>query len=146
MAASAHYGIPGQADVFYVDQTGTVVAFWAVDGAWNGPAALTVARIAPPGATLAMTQHQGIDNQTDVFFVDQTGSIAELWVVGDGPWNGPERLTGPSLANPNARLTANSRYGVAGETNVVFIDRSGRANVLSASGTQPWQGPTVVGC
>ena len=146
MAASAHYGIPGQTDVFYVDQTGTVVAFWAVDGAWNGPAALTVARIAPPGATFAMTQHQGIDNQTDVFFVDQTGSIAELWVVGDGPWNGPERLTGPSLANPNARLTATPWYGVAGETNVVFIDRSGRANVLSASGTQPWQGPTVVGC
>jgi hypothetical protein len=146
IAASAQYGIPGQTDVFFVDQTGSVVAFWVVaDGPWNGPAALTVARVAPPGTVLAATQHQGIDNQTDLFFIDQTGTVIALWVNGNGPWNGPLALTAP-VANVRGRLAAGPKYGVGGVTNVAFVDRTGQMNVMSASGTQPWTGPTVVSC
>ena len=68
------------------------------------------------------------------------------WVVGDGPWHCPVTLMEPNLAFPRARLAATPGTGVAGETNVVFVDSGGRVNALSASGTQPWTGPTAVGC
>jgi hypothetical protein len=147
IAASAHYGIPDQTDVFFVDQTGSVVAFWIVGrGNWQGPLALTVADIAPPGATVAATQHQGAADQTDVFFIDRKGIVNVLWVVGSGQWSPRPLALTKAIAVPGGRLTAGPRYGAGVTTDVAFVDSRGRMNVLSAAGAHPWMGPTVISC
>jgi hypothetical protein len=38
---------------------------------------------------LAATNQVGIPNQTDVFFVDNTGATQVMWVQGAGTWFGP---------------------------------------------------------
>ena len=46
--------------------------------------------MADPGAPVAASQHFGVDNQTDVFLVDQNGKLNLFWETDDGAWNGPQ--------------------------------------------------------
>ena len=54
VAASEHFGVPGQTDVFVVGSDGALSVCWVDDyGTWNGPVPLSQPGFAPPGAPLA---------------------------------------------------------------------------------------------
>src|SRR5262249_20900611 len=58
--------------------------------------------LATPGAPLAAVKQ--LDNQLDVFVVGNDGGIYVSWVIGDGAWAGPARITPTNLAPPGACL------------------------------------------
>jgi hypothetical protein len=81
-----------QLDALFVDSTGALNVLWVNGlGTWSGPARLTGAGFAPPGATVALA-HQASNNQLDALSVDNTGAVAVRWVNGLGTWNAPVRL------------------------------------------------------
>jgi hypothetical protein len=92
IAASQQFG-QNQTDVFVVDRNGTLNVAWVVEaGAWSGPAPIGPAGVFPAGAPLAASQQFGL-NQTDVFAVDNNGTLNVAWVVEAGAWTGPAPIT-----------------------------------------------------
>jgi hypothetical protein len=96
VAASPHYGVNNQTDVFAVGADGQLRVAWVLGGgAWNGPAGIGPAGLFPPGAAVAASPHYGVNNQTDVFAVGADGQLRVAWVLGGGAWNGPSVIAAP---------------------------------------------------
>ncbi len=93
LAVSPQYGVSNQTDVFVVASTGATDVSWVAGaGNWNGPMPITPANTAPPGAGLAGSPQYGVNNQTDVFVVANSGATDVSWVAGAGNWQGPLAL------------------------------------------------------
>jgi hypothetical protein len=132
-----------QLDVVLVDDRGTLNVLWAVgSGAWQGPAALTAAEFAVPGAVVAMDR-QGPGTQLDALVVDATGALEVLWAPADGPWQGPVALTHTKFAHPRA-VIALGHQGPGTQLDALLVDANGALNVLWAVDGQPWQGPVAI--
>jgi hypothetical protein len=143
LTASRQFGA-NQTDVFLVDQSGQLKVFWAVgEGAWNGPEPIGPAGMAAPGSNVAASQQFGA-NQTDVFFVDPNGQLNVVWVVGEGSWNGPEKIGPEGVFNPGGYLTASRQFG-ANQTDVFLVDLNGQLNVFWVEGEGAWNGPQKIG-
>jgi hypothetical protein len=126
IAVSQQFGIANQTDVFLVDITGQLVVFYVEgNGNWQGPHAISAANFALPGAPVAACQQQGVSNQTDVFVVDITGQLYVFWVVGNGPWNGPEKIGPVGMASPFAILAASPQFGASGQTDLFVVNQTG---------------------
>jgi hypothetical protein len=143
VAASQQIGL-SQTDVFAVDKTGTLDVMWVVNaGAWAGPAALGPAGKYPAGAPIAVSRQIGL-NQTDVFVVDKNGTLAVMWVVGAGAWNGPAALGPAGKFPPVASLAASQQIGLE-QTDVFVVDKTGTLNVMWVVGAGAWNGPAALG-
>ncbi|MBR7839301.1 hypothetical protein KDL01_38930 [Actinospica durhamensis] len=144
VAASAHYGVDNQTDVFAVDDSGQLQVFWVNGtGAWNGPVSIGRA-VFPPGASVATSAHYGIDNRTDVFAVDNHGQLRVFWVIGTSPWSGPANI-GEAMFPPGASVAASAQYGIDNQTDVFAVDNNGQLRAFWANGTGPWSGPVNIG-
>ena len=100
----------------------------------------TRAAVSKPGFPLA-TERQ-TENQIDLFYVDNTGRVNVMWVVGTGPWQGPVPLTAPGYIDeltPWTNLATERQTG--NQIDLFFVDNQGRVNVMWVVGTGPWQGP-----
>lgn len=108
-----------QLDAFVVANDGAAHVTWVVgSGRWTdgspgitGPAAITPANLAPPGASIAVAKQSA--NQLDAFFVGNDGAVHVTWVIGGGRWTdgaagnrGPVPITPAGLAPKGACVTA----------------------------------------
>ena len=147
LAASRQFGANNQTDVFLVDNTGRLSVFWVDNaGAWGGPVGIGSAGNAPAGASIAVSQQFGANNQTDVFLIDKNGQLNVFWVNSAGPWNGPVKIGPTGLANPGAPLAASQQFGIGGnQTDVFVVGKNGQLNVFWVDGVGAWGGPEGIG-
>jgi hypothetical protein len=148
LAASQHFGIPNQTDVFLIDQNSQLQYFWinGLTGAINGPQIIRQQKngLAPSGGFLAVSQQFGIANQTDVFLVSNNGQLVVLFAEGTGGWGGPSNISSPNFAPPGAPLAASRQFGIADQTDVFLVDNNGQLVVFYVEGTGKWQGPHTI--
>jgi hypothetical protein len=123
---------PGQLDVFFIDNRGTLNVSWTGPQHWEGPIGFSPPNIAPPGGGLVSTL-QG--SQLDVFFVDNNGALNVSWNTPQR-WEGPVGITPPGFAPPGT--TPASAYQQAGQLDV-FVNGSERW--VSWTGPERWEGP-----
>ncbi len=147
VAASQHFGIDNQTDVFLVDQNGELNVFWiSADGAWSGPQAIgSGIEGNAQGANIAVSQHFGVDNRIDVFLIDKNGQLNIYWAEGSGNWNGPQPIGPKGLAHSGAPIAVSKHFGVDNKTDVFVVDTNGQLNVFSAVGSGNWSGPKTIG-
>jgi hypothetical protein len=160
LAASQQLGL-NQTDVFIVDNTGklNVVYNYQADTCtplcnWAGPALVGNGGKFPLRAHIATSPQFGVANNTDVFAVDETGTLNVAWVNSNNPFNGPVQLVPsgftPSAAGlfpPGAALAASQQFGAdaTGQTDVFIVDTGGLLRVMWVEGQNLWQGPATVG-
>jgi hypothetical protein len=138
-----------QLDVFVAGNDGGLWVTWVVGlGHWSdgtpghpGPARITPANFAPPGAALASAAQTA--NQLDVFVVGNDGGVWVTWVVGIGHWTdgspgnpGPARITPLNFAPPGTGITASGQ--VPGQLDVFVVDNAGAMRVTWVVGTGFW--------
>ena len=146
LAASQQFGAPNQTDVFFFDNNGQLNVFWVQGvGGWGGPVKIGVKNTAPPGAPLAVSRQFGAPNQTDVFFVDNSGQLSVFWVQDTGGWGGPVTIGEIGLAPAGASVAASQQFGASNQTDVFLIDNNGQLNVFWVQNTGAWNGPLKLG-
>ncbi len=95
-----------------------------------------------PGANLSTAQ-QGVDNQLDVFFIDEHGRLYVSWVEGGGVWQGPVRISPASIA-PKGGSVATAHQGGNNQLDVFFIAEDGGLCISWVLGDRVWQGPVRI--
>jgi hypothetical protein len=146
LAASQQFGAPNQTDVFFFDNNGQLHVFWVQGvGAWGGPVPIGVKNTAPPGAPLAASRQFGAPNQTDVFFVDNSGQLNVFWVQDTGGWGGPVPISELGIAPAGASVAASQQFGASNQTDVFLVDNNGQLNVFWVQGVGTWNGPLKLG-
>ena len=84
--------------------------------------------IAVAGGGVAASEQFGL-TQTDVFYVDQSGSLNVTWVVGAGNWGGPGRIGPVGMFPPGAPVAASQQIGL-NQTDVFVVDKNGSLQVM----------------
>ncbi|MDR3560781.1 MAG: hypothetical protein P4N59_04980, partial [Negativicutes bacterium] len=144
-SVSQQFGV-NQTDLFAVDSAGQLGVFYVLEnGHWHSSSPKGPAGMARPGAKVAASQHFGINNQTDVFLVDQNGHLNVFWVVDSGDWNGPKMIGAGNVGNPSEAVVASQHFGVENRTDVFLINKNGQLNVFWALGSGDWNGPEPIG-
>lgn len=92
---------------------------------------------------LAASQQFGVE-QTDVFSVDESGTLNVSWVFAQGPWQGPSTI-GPTGVTTSGAYVATSQQIGANQTDVFLIDKTGQLDVFWVDGGGAWQGPGKIG-
>jgi len=85
-----------------------------------------------------------MNNQTDVFAVNNNGQLNVAWVLAGSPWSGPTTISPAGLFPPGAPLAASQQFGVPNQTDVFVVDKNGQLNVLWVLAGSPWSGPTTI--
>ena len=108
-------------------------------------------QVAPPGAPVAVVERDGtpamFDKQEDLFVVGYDGAVWTTFVIDDGGWSTPIRLTQRGLAPPGAGIAAVRRHDrqidvfVVGEEGTVWMLSTARDNDYRWGG---WTGPIRV--
>ncbi len=150
IAASQHFGIQDQTDVFLVDIHGQLTVF-SVAGAgdWNAPQTIGPKGFARSGAALAASQDFGTPDQTNVFVIDKNGQLNVFSVIGSGTWNGTQTIGPAGLAPSGAVVVASQQFGVPNQTDVFCInqtgvDGQGWPSVFWAGVSGGWKGPKAL--
>jgi hypothetical protein len=154
LAATRQFGTTNRTDVFAIGSTGQLTMFYVEDsGAWSmhapiGPGNFppTGSVFAPPGAQLAVSQQFGIANRTDVFVVDNTGTL-NCFYCDNGDvkgWQGPIAISAAGFAPPGAHLAACQRAANANQTDVYVVDHTGTLHVFSVVGSGNWSAPVKI--
>lgn len=150
LAVSQRFGVPNQTDVFVVSPQGQLNVF-SVQGAaaWTGPVAIGPKGIFPDNTNqktnIAVCQHFGNSNQTDVFAVDNDGQLIMFWVQGAGNWNGPVKIGPKNFAVPGAPVAASQQFGANQRTDVFLVDKNGTLHLFWTDGAGLWNGPKQLG-
>jgi hypothetical protein len=106
----------------------------------------SVDRVGPPLHTdesssgRVAAAHQTNMNQLDCLLMDKSGALQVVWVVGEGQWQGPARLTNAGFAPPQASV-ALAHQGTMSQLDALLVDSGGALQVLWALGEGNWQGP-----
>jgi hypothetical protein len=123
-----------QLDVFFVGSNGAVQGAWVTKtlgiwGAWNAPVNLTQTQYAPPGAGIAPAIMPS-GNELDVFFVDNSGALSDVWVAipGAQPWAGPLPLSPKDYSSPGDGLATAPQFG-----NQLDVFVAGKAGVIATA-------------
>jgi hypothetical protein len=147
LAVSQQFGLSNRTNIFVVDNTGTLNFFYCDNGdpaGWQGALPISAAGFAAPGAWLAACQRAANPNQTDVYVVDNSGTLNVFSVVGGGNWSGPTQISAAGFAPAGAPVAASQRYGVANQTDVYVAETAGAMNVFSVGSSGAWEGPFVI--
>jgi hypothetical protein len=153
IAVSEQFGAPNQTDVFAIDNHGQLTAYWVQGtGGWGGPVAIGSKGLAPAGAPVAVSQHFGVPDQTDVYVFDKSGTLNVFSVQGTGPWSSGVTI-GPSGLAPTEQerssgdyVAACQQFGVPAQTDVFVINQTGVGGpgwptVLWDDGGRGWSEP-----
>jgi hypothetical protein len=109
-----------------VDKNGQLNVFSAVgSGKWKGSQTIGPAGLADSGATLAVSQHFGIDDQTDVFVIDKKELLNVFSVHSRCQWSDPVTLSPQGSAPSGAQLAVSQQFGVTYQTDVFFFGQTG---------------------
>jgi hypothetical protein len=91
-----------------------------------------------PGGNLAVSQQFGLD-QTDVFTVDESGTLNVISVQGGGTtWQ--DQYVGPANFEGGMPIVACQQFGL-NQTDVFLVDENGTLDVFYVDGGGDWQGP-----
>jgi hypothetical protein len=148
LAVSQQFGATNQTDVFVVGINGHLNVFSSSNGgAWAGPLQISGSGFsAPPFTWVAASQRFGANNQTDVYVVDNEGQLNVFSVIGPGTWSGPVKIGAAGFAMPGAGVAASQQYGIANQTDVFVVDKTGQLNVFWIDGAgSAWRGPLAIG-
>ena len=151
--AGIHYATAGTLEVPFVDSRGAVRTLFKRDlEAWQAPATLSAAGLAPAGAPMAVAHHPPGDS-VEAFVVGAPpgvtdpaqGAVQMIWKsqgVDGAAWHPPIALTEPgSCPVPlGARLSA-VHHPPGGTLEVLFVDSRGAVRVLWKRETEGWQSP-----
>jgi hypothetical protein len=94
---------------------------------------------------VAASAQYGVEGQTDVFAVADSGQLQVAWVVHAGGWNGPAGIGPVGLFPQNAAVAASPQYGVAGQTDVFGVANNGQLHVAWVVDAGGWAGPAGIG-
>ncbi len=145
VATSPQFDDGDQTDVFRVAADGTLEVDWVLGGGnWNGPLAISAAGFAPAGAQVVAINQFGLTDQTDVFVVDKTGTVQVFWVQGNGNWNGPLAVSAAGVAPAGTALAASNQFGLASQTDVFVVDKTGTLDTYYVDGGGNWNGPHAI--
>jgi len=86
----------------------------------------------------------GLNQQTDLFTIDQSGTLNVRWVVGADTWSGPVPISRPGVFPPGAAVTASNQFGLGHQTDVFAIDTNGALNVSWVVDAGQWNGPAAI--
>lgn len=85
VAVSPQFGVAGQTDVFSVDVNGQIRVAWAGNGSWHQPPGrIWSPENFPPGAPLVALNRFGVADQTDLYTINNMGTLFALSVNGTG--------------------------------------------------------------
>jgi len=119
-------------------------------GNWNGPQTIGPAGLAGSGASIAVSQGLGTNDQTDVFLIDRSGQLNVFSVDSSGQWSGPVTVGPQNVAPSGAPLAASQQFGVPNQTDVFVMNQTGNQNgasgqgwptVIWSTGPNQWNGP-----
>ena len=141
-----------QLDVVAVDHSGVlwVYATSAAKGSsgWNRYDILNGQQLFPPNADLTtarqswMNGNTTVDDQLDVFGVNDAGNVEVLWVYDYGQW-GQYAMTGPNFivpgALPGSHVAANHQ-GNAQQVDVAVVGTDGTIQLYYVGGEGNWKG------
>jgi len=147
LAVSQQFGLPDRTCVFVIDNTGMLNYFYYDIGnstGWVGPVSLSAEQFAPPGARLATGGRAANSIETDVYVVDNSGTLQVFSVFSESSWSGPSPVSEVNFAPPGAALAVSPRYGVADQTDVYVAQTSGAINAFSVNGTGNWSAPEAI--
>ena len=146
-AASQAFGVANQTDVFVIAPNGRLHVFSIQGaGAWTGPTLIGPTSVAPSGCSLAVSQQFGVaGGQIDVFVVGNNGQLQVFWASGSGGWSGPLGVGPTGFATGGAHVAASQQFGVADQTDVFVVDKSGQLAVFWVQGSGDWNGPLTMG-
>jgi hypothetical protein len=95
-----------QLEVFWIDTAGALRSVWKQhNGSWQPAFNLTAPGFASPRSKVAAVW-QPLNEQLEVFTIDQRGAIKGVWKAHNSAWQQPFILYGPGSARPGAALTA----------------------------------------
>lgn len=151
-AVAAYNSVSGHAAVFVIDLNGAVAIFSAsATGGWSAPKIISsLGFIAPANAPIAVSARYGVEDQVDIYVVDQVGqlhvfsliSLASSGIPGGEFWVGG--TIGPAFAAPGSPVAVSRQFGVADQNDVFVVDDTGALNVFWANGNAAWNGPLVI--
>ena len=146
IAASGHFGVDNQMDVFVTDQKNQINVFSSVSGGtWSGPKTIGMAGLSRAGAFFTVSQRFGKNDQTDLYIVDIEGRLNVFSSIGSGDWSGPQTIGPVGLATPGATVAVAQKPGTTDQTDVFLIDKNGQLNVYSLYSNGRWGGLVKVG-
>lgn len=138
--AASFYPPNNQLEVLYIDAAGGLRVLWkANNGAWNVPAAISPAGVAPPGAPLSLT-YQPLNNQLEAFYIGNDGALRVSWKANNGAWQGPVALTAGGVANPRGWV-ASAFQPLNQQLELFFVDAGGALRVAWKVRNGTWAPP-----
>jgi CubicO group peptidase (beta-lactamase class C family) len=150
VAASQHFGVADQTDVFVIDTHGELRVFSSdASGRWtNSPPDITYTGFASPGAEIAVCQHFGTPDRTDLYVVDASGNLLVRWTQGGKlwePWSLGTNLgvVGYQVASPGAAVAACQNLDPGSLTVVFVVGKDGELLAFSANTAGGWSSARV---
>jgi hypothetical protein len=139
--AMANQGSLNQVTALVVDRNGTVNVLWVNHGGeWQGPVPITsTSGLASPGGSIAVA-NQGSLKQLTAVFVDHTGTVQVLWVVGSGNWQGPVQISTSGFTSALAPVSI-ANQGSMDQITALVADNNHAVNAFWVIGSGNWQGP-----
>jgi hypothetical protein len=130
-----------QIDVFFVGNDGAIYESYRTND-WNGPIPITPTGFVSSGSHLVAAPHPGA-NQLDLFYVNNSGAVNALWVLGASTsWNGPVALTPNGAAPAKAPLAAGMQ--TSNQLDVVYVGLNQAIDAVWVVGTSHWFGPIAL--
>jgi hypothetical protein len=136
-------GIGDQTDVFVFDNSGTLHVFYIYGKSPWLHQTIGGSGVAPPGAPLQASQRfSRTVEQTEVYFIDNNGSLSGFFVVGAGGWS-PFTIAS-AVATPGDGLGVSRQFGSPSasnpfQTDVFVIGRDEAFRVFYAVDVNPWE-------
>ena len=135
-----------QLDAAFFDQQGRLRIVWAFgEFQWTGPTFVTGANAGKPGTPVALAYQNapGTPRQLDAIFIDAAGALAVCWVIEEGAWSGPQRISATGVA-PAGGHVAVAHQTTTGQLDALFFDNQGRLNVAWVTGEGAWHAPVAI--
>jgi hypothetical protein len=147
IAVSAQFGVQDQTDVFLVDNNGKLNVLWVVGGAPWSPQPLVIGPTVtfPLNTHVAASARFGVPNQTDVYAIDQTGTLMVFSVQDSGSWSDGTAISAGLDLHPGGTVAVSQRFGVPNQTDVFVVDENAQIYMVSAQGTGSWSAPEAIG-
>jgi hypothetical protein len=128
-----------QLEVFFIDWSGAVNVLWkAQNGQWQAPVRLTASDLAPPGGAVAASFYP-LNDQLEVFFIDNAGALNVVWKAQNGSWNPPAGISG-ALAPPGSPLTV-SFHPPNNQLEVLGVNEQGEVWLAWKAQNEAWHTP-----
>lgn len=138
----AYYEFQGskQLETLFVSREGALGLTWKVNnGRWLGPVYISKPNFISRAAKIAMVNYP-LNNQLEALYAAVDGAIYVSYKANNHAWSDPIRLTAPNMAPPGAQIAV-AFYPLNNQLEALFVDNSGKVNVLWKAQNGAWHAP-----